>query len=79
MTKELNVDRTGRVALPAEVRRRLEAEPRLKLRIKDLPDGNFLLEIGYDPLEWKGIIKDRGVRLSVEEIIAAVKQRGNRT
>ena len=77
MTKTLTPDKSGNVQLPKEVMERLDCKPGLKMRIVDLPDGNFKIEIGYDPLDWHGIIKDRGVRLTVEEINEAIKDKGN--
>ncbi len=76
MTKTLIPDKSGRVKLPKEVLARLDAKPGLKMRIRDLPDGKFVIEIGYDPLDWKGIIKDRGIHLTVEEINAAIIEKG---
>ena len=76
MTKTLTPDKEGRIRLPKEVLERLDSKPGLKMRIRDLPDGHFKIEIGYDPRDLKGIIPDRGVRLTVEEIGEAIKDKG---
>jgi len=70
------MDKAGRITLPRELRDRLVKMPRLKMRVRDLPDGKIVIEIGYDPLDLRGVIKDRGIHLSVEEIGEAIKLRG---
>ncbi|MBM3326369.1 MAG: hypothetical protein FJY65_05245 [Calditrichaeota bacterium] len=76
MTKELTIDEDGRITLPEEVRERLAKKPGLKMRLKQTPEGKFIIEIGYDPLDLKGIIKDRGIKLTVEEINQAILDKG---
>ena len=77
MTKTLTPDKQGNVRLPAEVMERLGSKPGLKMRIVDLPDGNYKLEIGYDPSDLRGIIKNRGIHLTIEEINEAILEKGN--
>ncbi len=73
------MDKAGRITLPKAIRERLTKMPRLKMRVRDEPGGQIVIEIGYDPLDLKGIIKDRGIRLTIEEIGEAIKKRGSNT
>ena len=65
------------MTLPNEVMGRLGSKPGLKMRIVDQPDGSFKIQIGYDPLDLRGIIKDRGIHLTVEEIGVTIRDKGN--
>jgi len=76
MTKELTIDKAGRITLPEEIREQLAKKPGLKMRLKQTLEGKYNIEIGYDPLDWTDIIKDRGMRLTVEEINQAILGKG---
>jgi len=76
MTRELLVDKKGRIELPSEFRSKRQIEAGQRIRLIEKPDGTILLRVGKSLRDLAGIIDGKGIHLTIEQINEAIESKG---